>query len=173
MKKLFLCVALIVLCLGAMAQDCYSYRKGYRGDVALGGVVGITKGVRNDAFSLSTTHGYSFGDGLFVGAGAGVNVLTSAEVTIPVYLVGKYTFIDSRVSPFLDCRVGWEALVYDRDHGVAFVVSPAIGVDLGRFSLRAGYLCEAGRYVQASSFGVDVLSTMKLHSVSVTAAVAF
>ena len=173
MKKLFLSIALIALCVGAMAQQSYSFRKGYRGDVALGGAVGITKGVRNDAFSLSTTHGYSFGDGLFVGAGAGLNVLTSAEVTIPVYFVGKYTFMDNRISPFMDCRVGWEALVYNRDHGVAFVVSPAVGVDLGRFSLRAGYLCEAGRYVQRGSLGQDVVSAMKLHSVTITAAVAF
>lgn len=173
MKKLFLCVALIVLCLGAMAQQSYSFRKGYRGDVALGGAVGITKGVRNDAFSLSTTHGYSFGDGVFVGAGVGVNILTTDQVTIPVYVVGKYTFLDNSITPFVDCRVGAEAVVYNLDKGRAFIVSPAIGVDLGRFSIRAGYLCEAGRYSYYDKSNPGNVTPFKLHSVTVSAAVAF
>lgn len=173
MKKLFLCVALIVLCLGAMAQESFSYRKGYRGDVSLGGSVGVTKGVRNDAFSFSTIHGYSFGDGVFVGAGVGVNILTTDQVTIPVYVVGKYTFLDNSITPFVDCRVGAEAVVYNLDKGRAFIVSPAIGVDLGRFSIRAGYLCEAGRYSYYDKSNPGNVTPFKLHSVTVSAAVAF
>lgn len=173
MKKLVLVLCVALITMSVAAQESFSYRKGYRGDVSLGGSVGVTKGVRNDAFSFSTIHGYSFGDGVFVGAGVGVNVLTTDQVTIPVYVVGKYTFLDNNITPFVDCRVGAEAVVYNLDKGRAFMVSPAVGVDLGRFSIRAGYLCEAGRYSYYDKSNPGNVTPFKLHSVTVSAAVAF
>lgn len=173
MKKLVLVLCVALITMSVAAQESFSYRKGYRGDVSLGGSVGVTKDVRNDAFSLSTTHGYSFGDGVFVGAGVGVNILTTDQVTIPVYVVGKYTFLDNNITPFVDCRVGAEAVVYNLDKGRAFMVSPAVGVDLGRFSIRAGYLCEAGRYSYYDKSNPGNVTPFKLHSVTVSAAVAF
>lgn len=173
MKKLVLVLCVAIIGVSVAAQEGFSYRKGYRGDVSLGGSVGVTKGVRNDAFSFSTIHGYSFGDGVFVGAGVGVNLLTTDQVTIPVYVVGKYTFLDNNITPFVDCRVGAEAVVYNLDKGRAFIVSPAIGVDLGRFSIRAGYLCEAGRYSYYDKSNPGNVTPFKLHSVTVSAAVAF
>ena len=173
MKKLVLVLCVALITMSVSAQESFSYRKGYRGDVSLGGSVGVTKGVRNDAFSFSTIHGYSFGDGVFVGAGVGVNLLTTDQVTIPVYVVGKYTFLDNNITPFVDCRVGAEAVVYNLDKGRAFIVSPAIGVDLGRFSIRAGYLCEAGRYSYYDKSNPGNVTPFKLHSVTVSAAVAF
>ena len=173
MKKLVLVLCVAIIGVSVAAQEGFSFRKGYRGDVSLGGSVGVTKGVRNDAFSFSTIHGYSFGDGVFVGAGVGVNVLTTDQVTIPVYVVGKYTFLDNNITPFVDCRVGAEAVVYNLDKGRAFMVSPAVGVDLGRFSIRAGYLCEAGRYSDYDKSNPGNVTPFKLHSVTVSAAVAF
>lgn len=173
MKKLVLVLCVALITMSVAAQESFSFRKGYRGDVSLGGSVGVTKGVRNDAFSFSTIHGYSFGDGVFVGAGVGVNLLTTDQVTIPVYVVGKYTFLDNNITPFVDCRVGAEAVVYNLDKGRAFIVSPAIGVDLGRFSIRAGYLCEAGRYSYYDKSNPGNVTLFKLHSVTVSAAVAF
>ena len=166
MKKLVLVLCVALITMSVAAQESFSYRKGYRGDVSLGGSVGVTKGVRNDALSFSTIHGYSFGDGVFVGAGVGVNVLTTDQVTIPVYVVGKYTFLDNNITPFVDCRVGAEAVVYNLDKGRAFMVSPAVGVDLGRF-------CEAGRYSDYDKSNPGNVTPFKLHSVTVSAAVAF
>lgn len=173
MKKLILVLCVALIAVSVAAQESFSYRKGYRGDVSLGGSVGVTKGVRNDAISFSTTHGYSFGDGVFVGAGAGVNILTTDQVTIPVYVVGKYTFLNNNITPFVDCRVGGEAVVYNLDKGRAFIVSPAVGVDLGRFSIRAGYLCEVGRYSYYDKADPGNATLFKLHSVTISAAVAF
>lgn len=60
----------------------------------------------------------------------------------------------------------------ERSRGGALIVSPAVGVDFSAFSLRVGYLCEAGRYVEREYendriyIKNDIL--MKLHSVSMT-----
>ena len=55
MKKLVLVLCVALITMSVSAQESFSFRKGYRGDVSLGGSVGVTKEVRNDAFMFSTT----------------------------------------------------------------------------------------------------------------------
>lgn len=173
MKRLFLFVLLLSMSIGAAAQKS-PFHKGYRGDVSLGGSIGITKDVRNDAFSFSTTHGYSYGDGFFIGAGLGLNVLTSEGFTIPVYATAKYNFLDKELSPFVDCRIGGEALVQDGDTGLAFITSPGLGVDFRRFSFRAAYLCEVGRFTErAPVLPTQVTTLFKSHSFQITMGISF
>ena len=176
MKKFILLICLLGLGIGVDAQESYSFNKGYRGDVSVGGIVGVTKGVRNDAFSLSTVHGYSYDDGLFIGGGIGLNVLFSDLVTVPVFAVAKYNFVDKTFSPFVDCRLGAEAMLQNNDKGVAFLVSPGAGVDFKRMSFRFAYLCEAGKFTERFSSpeqGLSAVSLFKLSSFQITVGVSF
>lgn len=176
MKKFVLLICLLGLGIGLDAQESYSFNKGYRGDVSVGGIVGVTKGVRNDAFSLSTVHGYSYGDGLFVGGGVGLNALFSDLVTVPVFAVAKYNFIDKVFSPFVDCRLGAEAMLQNNDKGLAFVVSPGVGVDFKRVNFRVAYLCEAGKFTERFSSpeqGLGAVSLFRLSSFQITVGVSF
>ena len=176
MKKFVLLICLLGLGIGLDAQESYSYKKGYRGDVSVGGIVGVTKGIRNDAFSLSTVHGYSYGDGLFVGGGVGLNAFFSDLVTVPVFAVAKYNFIDKVFSPFVDCRLGGEAMLQNNDKGLAFVVSPGVGVDFKRVNFRVAYLCEAGKFTERFSSpeaGLTTVSLFRLSSFQITVGVSF
>ena len=155
----------------ADAQESRAFNKGYRGQVEVGGILGVTKEIRNDAFSILTTHGYSYGDGFFLGAGAGLNVLTSDDITIPIFAVAKYNFVNSKISPFVDCRIGGEAIL---QNGVAFIASPGAGVEYRRFILRVGYLCEAGRLrerFQNPPYFATAL--FKSHSFQITMGISF
>ena len=176
MKRILLIICVLGVCIGANAQENHAFRKGYCGDVSMGGLIGINKDLRNDAVSLSTTHGYSYGDGFYIGAGAGVNILFSEGVTIPVFAVGKYNFIDNNISPFVDCRIGAEILIQDGDSGIAFITSPGFGIDFRKLTLRAAYLCEAGRFTEnyhQSSYSGTVISLFKSHSFQITMGISF
>lgn len=176
MKKLLLIIYLLGICLAVSGQENNVFKKGYRGDVSMGGIIGVNKDVRNDAVSLSTTHGYSYGDGFYIGAGAGVNILFSEGVNIPVFAVGKYNFIDNNISPFVDCRIGAEILIQDEDSGIAFITSPGFGIDFRKLTLRAAYLCEAGRFTEnyhQSSYSGTVISLFKSHSFQITMGISF
>lgn len=174
MKRLILIICLLGLGIGVDAQEARAFKKGYRGDVSVGGIVGVTKGVRNDAFSLSTVHGYSYGDGFFLGGGVGLNVLTSDLVTVPIFGVARYNIIDNKISPFVDCKLGGEALFQDNDKGFAFIVSPGAGVDYKRMSFRVGYLCEAGKFTErGTSPEYTSVGLFRCSSFQITVGVSF
>ena len=176
MKRILLIICVWGVCIGANAQEKHAFRKGYRGDVSMGGLIGINKDLRNDAVSLSTTHGYSYGDGFYIGAEAGVNILFAEGITIPVLAVGKYNFIDYKISPFVDCRIGTEALIHNKDSGIALVASPGFGIDYRRLIIRAAYICEAGRFTEnyhQPSYSGNVTSLFKSHSFQIKMGISF
>ena len=100
--------------------------KGYRGWVETGGAVGL--GTFGDGvFTFSTSHGYQFSPYFFLGAGIGVDYHFGWEtVFMPIFANARAYFIDGKISPFLDAKIGYSPL-----DGTGFYFSPSVGVSFG------------------------------------------
>lgn len=157
MRKLVLVVvSLLLTTLVSYAQSSHAFEKGYRGNVSLTGNIGISKGLSHNGIELTTSHGYSFGDGMYMGGGIGMNIVNDC-VNFPVYFDMKYNLLDWKLSPYMDCRVG---VTIAGEDGIPFMASPGVGFDYRKMSFRVGYKCEAG-------WGY------KLHTVSIGTSVNF
>ena len=140
MKKILIVITIGLLTAISMdakgeGKNLY-YEKGYLGNVAVGGTIGLDYdfGARTTLF---TSHGYSFGNGAFVGMGTGVIMDFAGQRTIPLFADFKYSFLNKTVSPFIDYKMGIS--LYDMTY-TSLYVSPSIGFDIGRFSLSVGYV---------------------------------
>ena len=144
-----------------MEQDCYmtnvGYRTGYRANVELAWD-------SSKHWSISTSHGFSFGNGVYVGGGAGFGAVLSkmeqkamsdntennyqpenswnASYSVPLFADVKYSFMRSFATPFIDLRGG--AIADITDSGASLFINPAIGVDIARFSIKVGYELQSG-----------------------------
>lgn len=139
------------------AQTSRYYKKGYHGSFELGTGVGVGKmdagfvlddnhvflGEQKpgELIRLSTVHGYSLGNGIFIGGGLGWNFeLFEGAQYASAFADMKYNFFDASVCPFIEGRAGY----YFQTNGPRYetggmFVSVATGVDFGRFSARLGY----------------------------------
>jgi hypothetical protein len=119
--------------------------RGYRGFYELG----LFGGVGADAINhteLNTSHGYQFNPNLFVGLGIGLHVFESEAASIPLYAHVRSEFVDRRITPFADVRLGY---AFGDIEGLYF--SPSVGVRFGwgRKSdtyVSLGYTLQCGRY---------------------------
>ena len=103
--------------------------KGYAGNAGLSVSAGL--GIGADLF---TSHGYSFGNGLWIGGGTGLSFPSPYDLFLPLYSEIKYSFLaDRRVSPFLSARVGGMTNFEE----CRMILCPAFGVDISRFSVFA------------------------------------
>ena len=144
-----------------MERDCYmtnvGYRTGYRANVELAWD-------SSKHWSISTSHGFSFGNGLYVGGGAGFGAVLSkmeqkamsddtenidqpknswdASYSAPLFADVKCSFMRSFATPFIDLRGG--AIADISNSGAAIFINPAIGVDIARFSIKVGYELQSG-----------------------------
>ena len=144
-----------------MERDCYmtnvGYRTGYRANVELAWD-------SSKHWSISTSHGFSFGNGLYIGGGAGFGATLfkmeqkaksdnteniyqpknswDASYSVPLFADVKYSFMRSFATPFIDLRGG--AIADISNSGAALFINPAIGVDIARFSLKIGYEHQLG-----------------------------
>ena len=158
-KKVFLAISAILLfVLPAPAQTNRSFKKGYRGTVELG--FGAVNGKMQNGFiksnlevspadheqpgemvRLSTVHGYSFGNGVFIGGGFGwdFELIDNAQYA-SIFVNTKYNLKDASASPFVEGRAGYSFCTNGPkyDTGGLFV-NAAVGVDFGRFTTRMGY----------------------------------
>lgn len=101
------------------------------------GNVSVTASAQGPGCDVTTSHGYSFGNGLWVGGGAGFSFSDYYNcIYLPMFAEVKYTFTpEKKVSPFVDCKFGY---MTDIDYMFGFV-SPAVGFDINRFSVFASY----------------------------------
>lgn len=150
MKKLLI-AALAVICLSAFSAsaESYTYKQGYRGNIGLG--ISNFQGENifvNDFAVFETNHGYSFGNGLYVGGGIQICSYSASEDNfgmVPIYAEAKYNFLNCLISPFVDARIGANiATAKDATTGTVkgatgFMVCPMVGVDIWRFSLAFYY----------------------------------
>jgi hypothetical protein len=144
-----------------MERDCYmtnvGYRTCYRADVELAWD-------SSKHWSISSSHGFSFGNGLYVGGGAGFGAALfkmeqkamsdntennyqpenswNASYSVPLFAEVKYSFMRSFATPFIDLRGG--AIADITDSGASLFINPAIGVDIARFSIKVGYERQSG-----------------------------
>lgn len=119
------------------------YDRGYRADVQIG-PIWYNYGPYT-LYTISTSHGYSFGNGLYVGGGIGLYVMpepvemhgSKIRYQVPIFAEIKYSFVNWLVSPFVDLKAGG---FYDYTlGGTGYVIRPSIGVDIWRFSISAGW----------------------------------
>lgn len=124
------------------------YNCGYRANVEL---LWANKSV----WGITSSHGFSFGNGLYVGGGAGFGAeLTknptatastsnwNASYFVPVFADIKYSFSQSLCTPFVCFQGG--AIADITHQGIRTFANPAIGLDIARFSVKAGYEYQLG-----------------------------
>ena len=140
MKKslVILIIALFAGIDSAEAQRAkYSYhRPGYWGNIELNGGALFSEGSN---IGFSTVHGGRLVHGFAMGIGAGlyVDVWELYYVyNVPIFLETKYSPMKSGLSPFVSLRTGFSITDY---LATGIYLSPALGVDLRRFSLFIRY----------------------------------
>lgn len=139
LKRLFLSVVCSLLCVSVFAQESRAFKKGYSGNVEVANMTIFGKDMYGARMQLGTTHGYSFGNGAFVGAGISVCYdVAISHVTYATHFDAKYNFLAySKVSPFLAMRSGIR--FNEMPFTLGNFVNVGGGVDFGRFSMRLGY----------------------------------
>ena len=138
------------------------YNRGYRGDIEL-------SLADKSVWGTTSSHGFSFGNGLYVGGGAGFgaeltkNPVATAGVAddvidpeysytpesnwnasylVPVFADIKYSFLNTLATPFVSLKGGAVADITNK--GIRTFANPAVGLDIARFSLKVGYEYQLG-----------------------------
>ena len=152
-KTLVLVAAIIALSTGATAQENIDnpfFKQGYRADIQ------IRANTSRQSY-ISTSHGYSFGNGLYLGGGAGVGAeyvpdfSADANIVTCVFADGKYNIANWKLSPFVAARVGAVLPVETLDQP-RFSATASVGVDWGRISISAGYTLQ--KSMNGAEFGL-------------------
>lgn len=128
---------LIIIILGLIAGGFNAVAGNKLAKAGYMGNVGVTVSAQGPGCNVTTSHGYSFGNGLWMGGGVGLSFSDYYDcIYIPVFAEMKYSFTPERkVSPFVDCRLGY---MTELDYMFGYV-SPAVGIDINRFSVFASY----------------------------------
>lgn len=117
------------------------YKRAYRADIELGASL-------DRKFDITTSHGFSFGNGLYVGGGVGFgaeftpNIKAEPTYLVPVFADIKYSFMKSLATPFVSMKGGASADI--TNSGIRTFANPAVGVDIARFSIKVGYEYQLG-----------------------------
>ncbi|MCR5246379.1 MAG: hypothetical protein K6E14_01150 [Paludibacteraceae bacterium] len=113
--KLFVLLMLVPLSLQAQFLQ-----KGYRGMVDVGYCLYISQ-IAPTTIELTTSHGYQFNPYIFLGGGVGFDFTGEckwgdingkpynkrvAKVDIPIFINGRANLTKTKISPFVDARVG-------------------------------------------------------------------
>lgn len=113
------------------------YSKGYKGMVEAGYGIGVGDwGI--DRIVFTTSHGYQFCPYFFAGIGAGVNYYHDADAWgVPIFgnLRGSLPINNSRVSPFIDMKIGYtvtdaEGFFFSPSLGARYAISERSGISL-------------------------------------------
>ena len=139
LKRLFLSLVCSLLCVSVFAQESRAFKQGYSGNVEVANMTIFGKDMYGARMQFGTTHGYSFGNGAFVGAGAGLlhDITFNENFVFSVYFDSKYNFTDTKVSPFVSLRSGVRFM--GGAHYLGNFANIGGGADFGRFSVRLAY----------------------------------
>ena len=131
-----LALVLGILSVDAQSKDYVDYERGYRADIAVSTSI-------SEQYTLSTSHGFSFGNGLYVGGGVGftaetfLNFEDEPYYLVPLFADVKYTFLNKRVSPFVSARVGG---VFNTEYKMnRMLINPMVGINVRHFTVGLGY----------------------------------
>jgi len=138
------------------------YDRGYRADIEL-------SWANKSVWGITSSHGFCFGNGLYVGGGAGfgaelirnteamANVADevidpeysytpqsnwNASYFVPVFADIKYSFTKTLATPFVSMKGG--AIADITNKGIRTFANPAVGLDIARFSMKVGYEYQLG-----------------------------
>ena len=122
------------------------YNRGYRADIEL-------SWANKSVWGITSSHGFSFGNGLYVGGGAGFGAELTKETEtpesnwnasyfVPVFADIKYSFSKTLAAPFVSLKGG--AIADITNKGIRTFANPAVGLDIARFSLKVGYEYQLG-----------------------------
>lgn len=121
----------------------YLYNRGYKANIQ----ASVLFANNSELSSISSSHGYSFGNGLYLGGGTGIvysplrKLNVRNQIIIPFFGEIKYSFLKNAiVSPFVDVVAGG-AYNYS-SYGTGYLLKPSVGLDVWRFSASVGF----GRY---------------------------
>lgn len=148
MKRILVsCVIYALFACNILAQTqmnrSYLYNRGYKANIQ----ASVLFANNSELSSISSSHGYSFGNGLYLGGGTGIvysplrKLNVRNQIIIPFFGVIKYSFLKNAiVSPFVDLVAGG-AYNYS-SYGTGYLLKPSVGLDVWRFSASVG----VGRY---------------------------
>ena len=138
------------------------YNRGYRADIEL-------SWADKSVWGITSSHGFNFGNGLYIGGGAGFGAELSkntaamtnvadevidpeysytpelnwnASYFVPVFADIKYSFSKTLAAPFVSLKGG--AIADITNKGIRTFANPAVGLDIARFSLKVGYEYQFG-----------------------------
>ena len=168
MKRILICILLSLTALSLSAQEKMPfYDKGYAGNVELGGLV-----KSYPYATLSTTHGYCFGKGWFIGLGAAFETGLyhpdippregfsttkypyEGDMMVKMFLDLRKTFLLDQVLLFADVKYG-SPFNLAEPFGFGDFVRPSIGIVLrSRLGLSTGVDWSSYPYPDA---GTDVV----------------
>ena len=151
MKRIIALVALLIgITSATFAQQNENkwFDKGYAFNVEL-------SATDINIFHITSSHGWAFGNGLFVGGGAGFGAeWTEGKVEgtphyVPSLFVNtRWSILNSGISPFIDIKA---TQYIDLAAGkTTYGVTPSVGVDMGHFSLGMGYSIREQKLMQVS-----------------------
>lgn len=118
-----------------------NFKRGYRANIGLAASI-------PDMWEITTSHGFSFGNGIYLGGGVGFAAeFTPTYKSTPTYLTPlfadfKYSFDNRHTSPFINISTGAYADI--TNIGIRYFLNPSLGVDIGRFSISVGYEYQLG-----------------------------
>lgn len=141
------CVIYALFACNILAQTqinrSYLYNRGYKANIQ----ASVLFANNSELSSISSSHGYSFGNGLYLGGGTGIvysplrKLNVKNQIIIPFFGEIKYSFLKNAiVSPFVDLVAGG-AYNYS-SYGTGYLLKPSVGLDVWRFSASVGI----GRY---------------------------
>ena len=131
MKKTVLMMVAVLCCVAVSAQNRKnaSHVMGYSPSVE----AGVSLNEYYTVPYVTTSQGYCFGNGLYIGGVAGVSFNSaeingkSSRVLIPLLAEIKYSFIDRLASPFIGLKGG--GILDCTALGIGYIVRPYVGVD--------------------------------------------
>lgn len=83
--------------------------RGYKGFVDFGYIVDLSDS-NADKIEISTSHGYQFNNYFYLGGGVAANIYTDADlVTVPIFVDFRANFINKKITPFADLKVGYSS----------------------------------------------------------------
>lgn len=127
--------------------------RGYRGFVDVSNGLDCANG--DYAFELTTTHGFQINPRIFVGGGIGLGVYLYREnVALPFFADFRFTFLKSRITPYIDVKAGYSPIP---DTGAYF--SPTVGCHFSfkeKFGMNVGLGYTMQEYYRSRYYGSDL-----------------
>ena len=178
MKRILTIATALILALTVTAETSAQgfrfFRKGYSGNAELGVIA-----KEYPYGTISTTHGYNFGNGWFIGGGVsfqsglyprmydpainpdgseiihtGSNEQYEGGFLLGAYFNARKAFLNRKFTPFVDMKTG---VTYDLAlEAPGGFVQPSVGVAYGRVSLSAGLNVHLGQTQSGCIISPDV-----------------